>query len=707
MKIKMIRNIYIIIVIVFCNMSVNAQVEFYVSPTGNDLNSGTAEQPLASLTGARNAIRKYKKELNSTVPFIVTIADGIYTMNEPFVLTSEDGGTLEYPVVYKAEKGAKPVFSGGRKINGFKVNENGVWEVKIPECSHNKWRFDQLYVNNKRAILARTPNTGFLKIDRVKENIWEQGTGRIAKKAQQALMFDSQHLKSLQNLSTDELELLRFRTYHNWDLTIRYIDEIKVEKDSLALFTSGEGMKPWNPIKKNGRIVFENFASALDSVGEWFLNTKGILFYIPLPGQTPENTEVIVPVLENLIDVEGDIPNNKFVEHIKFEGITFKHCHYRLPQTGFEPSQAAVSINAAIMIQGAKNVTFSNCEISLTGQHALWFKRGSSNSLVEHCYFNNLGGGGIYLGETAIIKGIEHTQNIKLNNNIIHSGGQEFPPSVGIWIGHSSDNEITHNDIADFYYTGISIGWVWGYKPSVSKRNIVSYNHIHHIGWDLLSDMAAIYTLGKSEGSIISNNVIHHIHAYSYGGWGLYTDEGSTGILMENNLVFSTKTGGFHQHYGKDNIIRNNIFAYSKLYQLQCTRVEEHRSFDFTNNIIVFDESVVLNGAWNKIDIFMDYNIYWNTGGETYDFNGNSFEEWQQSGHDVESYIMNPNFNDAANFDFKLKNNEIQKINFKPFDYTKAGVYGNNEWLKKASLPNYIIVDFEKAIEKNMNKFQY
>ena len=116
MKILKMKNIYVIIVLVFCYMSVNAQIELYVSPKGNDLNSGTAEQPLASLTGARDAIRKHKKDHTLTVTFVVTILDGTYTMKEPFVLTPEDGGTLECPVIYKAEKGAIPIFSGGRLL---------------------------------------------------------------------------------------------------------------------------------------------------------------------------------------------------------------------------------------------------------------------------------------------------------------------------------------------------------------------------------------------------------------------------------------------------------------------------------------------------------------------------------------------------------------------------------------------------------------
>ncbi|GAB2993393.1 hypothetical protein GCM10027284_08090 [Cyclobacterium sediminis] len=679
------------------------ELTIYVAPNGDDKNKGTMDQPLASLIGARDWIRNHKMNNGFTGPVTVLIRGGEYQMSAPFELYPQDGGSQEAPVVYKAYQDEKPIFSGGKTLTGFKVNAKGVWELDVPESRLYKWRFDQLYVNGKRATLARTPNEDFMHIGAVKQKDWIKGTGRVVEKAQQILSFDEDNFSHLKGIQADELENVRFRAYHKWDFTMRHID--RLDRDSARVFTSGKGMKPWNPIKEGGRIVFENFATALDAAGEWYLNPEGTLYYIPRPGEQPENAEVVAPLLENLVMVKGDAANGKPVEHVRFEGLSFMHCHYAVPPTGSEPNQAAALINAAVMLEGANHVDFVNCEISKTGQHALWYGKACHNSTVERSYLHDLGGGGIYLGDFRPQKGENHTSHIKLHNNILQTGGLEYPSAVGVWVGHSSDNEISHNDIGNFYYTGISVGWVWGYAESKAKRNKITNNHIHHIGWTLLSDMAAVYTLGKSEGTVISNNIVHHVHAYSYGGWGLYTDEGSSDIVMENNLVYSTKTGGFHQHYGANNTIRNNIFAYAKMYQAQCTRVEEHRSFDFMNNIIVFNEGVVLQGAWEKIDIAMDHNIYWNTGGEEYDFNGKSFAEWQKIGHDKNSVIRDPRFVDAENFNFNFKNKRaVKQIGFEVFDLDNIGVYGDASWKQKAKLPSAILEAFDAQVAKNMEK---
>jgi hypothetical protein len=272
---------------------------------------------------------------------------------------------------------------------------------------------------------------------------------------------------------------------------------------------------------------------------------------------------------------------------------------------------------------------------------------------------------------------------------------------VGIIIFNASDNQLTHNDISNLRYSGISAGWVWGYAYSPSKRNKIEFNRIHHLGWGELCDMGGVYTLGASEGTTVSNNVIHHVYSFDYGGWGLYTDEGSFGIVEENNLVYACKNSGFHQHYGKENIIRNNIFALNIRAQLQATRVEEHRSISFTNNIIYFEKGTLLSSNWHKFNLLSDYNCYWDTRSKDIRFADKSFAEWQKSGKDVHSVIADPMFVNPEEFDFHFKNLSVaRKIRFIPFDYSRAGVYGTEGWKKLAQPDKEMTGNFDKRVLK-------
>jgi parallel beta-helix repeat protein len=245
---------------------------------------------------------------------------------------------------------------------------------------------------------------------------------------------------------------------------------------------------------------------------------------------------------------------------------------------------------------------------------------------------------------------------------------------VGVWVGQSSGNAIVHNDIHHLYYTGVSVGWSWGYAPTSAHDNLVEYNHIHTIGQGLLSDMGGIYTLGVSPGTKLRFNHIHDVESYGYGGWGIYTDEGSTTILIENNVVYRTKTGGFHQHYGRENIVRNNVFAFSRDGQLQRTREEDHLSFTFERNIVYWDQGTLLSSNWKKDRFKMDHNLYWRVGGKPFDFAGASLEDWRKRGHDVHSIVGDPLFVDPAKGDFTLKpDSPALKLDFKPIDLSKVG----------------------------------
>lgn len=703
---KLVRWYLAVSLIVFAMANLSAKT-LYISPTGNDLNPGTKEQPLGTLTGARDRVRQLREQKLPDDTVYIHVLPGNYFMKEPLKLTFQDRGTPQAPMVFTGDAANRPVFYGGIKLGRFEEVNANLWRVFIPEVAYYGFYFEQLYINGGRRFRAQTPNRGnFYMVKDVEEIPVDQTTGQAPRFASQKIKLKDSDIQILDDLKVGELEDVLAVFHQKWSETRQFIKHFN--KADSSIYITGRGMVSWIPIDEKSRYYIENYWEALDSPGEWFLSRDGYLYYIPVEGETIENTECIVPVLDKFIMISGDESTGEKVEHIHFKNLSFQVSGYKTPARGNGAGQAASSIDATVMVDFAKDIEFSNCEIAHTGLYAIWFRRACSGSTVRHCHLHDLGAGGVKIGETGIrADSAELTKFITVYNNIIQHGGYVFPDAVGVIIFQGSDNTVTHNDIADFRYSGVSVGWVWGYSFSPSKRNRIAFNHIHHLGWGELCDMGGVYTLGDSEGTVVHNNVIHDIYSFDYGARGLYTDEGSTGIVMENNLVYYCKDDGFHQHYGKENIIRNNIFAFNILSQVGLSRPEPHLSFSFVHNIVysdkgnLFSDTYVKN-SWTKANTHLDFNCYQDLRTPNPVFYGMSFAGWQKAGKDLHSVVADPLFVDPHNLDFHFKSRKVaKKIGFAPFDYGKAGVYGDESWKDLAKLDSSLIKSFDDAVIKN------
>ena len=670
------------------SIGVQAQQALYVSVNGQKGASGSQTEPLSSVGEALKRV----KQLTGTDTVYVKVASGTYHMERPLVWTEAD----TRPVVIEGYGATKPVLSGGIAIAGWEELPNGLWKCTVPEVVHYGVNFEQLYVNGKRATRARTPDTGWFHLEGSSEIVHHKGAGRVADFASQQLRAKPADLVSLKGLDFKKAQVSAL-FYHKWDNTRKRLDF--VQPDSGLICIQGTGMKPWNPIKKGNRFVLENYKSALTVAGEWFLDTTGELYYMPKPDEKIETTTCFAPMLPQLVQLKGTAA--KPVQGKVLRNLSLAHTAHRMPIHGNEAQQAAASVDAVVMADFAERIVIEDCEIQHTGNYAIWLRESCSNSIIRHNYLNDLGAGGIKVGDAVQTDNQSFTHDILVENNIITQTGWIYPCGVGIAIFHAYNNKVLHNEIFDLRYSAISVGWVWGYASSPAHHNEIAYNHLHHIGWGELSDMGAVYTLGISPGTHIHHNVIHDVYSYDYGGWGLYTDEGSTGVVMENNLVYACKSGGFHQHYGKDNIIRNNIFAFGHYYQAQFTRVESHRSLSFTNNILYMDCGVLLSGAWDKAKIDLERNCYWDARGkDSIRVLGKSWDVWKKDvKKDKGSIVANPYFTDPLNGDFSFKSKRtIRKIGFIPFCTDQVGVYGTADWKSKAEMPAQVKAAFRQVI---------
>jgi len=675
----------------FCVYGFGAAV-VHVSPDGNDGIGGFG--PFRTLEAARRRVAEMRKEKRwQNKPITVEFSQGVYPLTEEVVFTPLDSGSENAPTVYRAAKDADVVFSGGRELTGIQVAANGDWRVLLPEVAEGKAYYEQLYVNGRHATRARTPNVAspaeYFYIERPVVRAVDPATGERVLMERRAFYGELNDLSILSGVPLSSLSDVVIVMYHSWETSRHRVSYVDGKRGFVVL----SGDAPWRMMdwRNRQRYHIENIPEALDAAGEWYLARDGWLTYKPLPGETLENTKLVVPVAKSFLRFEGEPAAGLLVSKLRFENLRFLYAGYKLPAKGHGAGQAEVDIPAVISCVGTADVEFVGCEVGSVGIYGVQFGDGCFGNALRRCYLHDLGAGGVKIGGDGRRPADERsaTSHNVVDNCIIQTGGRIHHGAIGVWLGHVCDNKVTHNDIGDFYYTGVSVGWTWGYAPTVSVRNKIEFNRIHHIGQGMLSDMGGVYTLGYAKGTSVSNNHIHDVYSYDYygaGAHGLYTDEGTTEILMENNLVHHTRGGGLHQHYGRDNVIRNNIFAYGMFSQVQRSRREDHRSFTLERNIIYWDnDSPLFNRSVLDDMVDIHHNLYWTTGGKV-DFNTKTFEEWQALGKGEGDVIADPKFADPEAGDYSLAaDSPAHQIGFVPFDYTLAGVYGPPAWKAKAA----------------------
>jgi parallel beta-helix repeat protein len=681
---------------------------FYVSAQGRDdwsgklaaPNAAATDGPFATLAKARDTARQIKAQ--ATGPVVVYVRGGLYALQEPLVFTVQDSGTTPAPVIYAAYPGEVPVLSGGRPITGWKPasGKAGLWMAEVPEAKQGRWDFHQLFVNGQRRQRARTPNQGFFHVD-----------GQISTDNPARFSFRPGDIRP--EWAQSEAELVGLNKWQFYRMFLRAVDApTQTATLSRTRLPSSE--------EQNSRYWIENTLDGLDAPGEWYLSRReGVVYYLPLPGEDLGKAQVIAPALQRLIRFEGSAGD--YVHDITLRGLTLSYTDWSIPAAGSAWHQAGPELPSAVEASGARACAIENCVFSHLGAYALGFDKGSKDNRIVGNEMTDLGGGGVKLGDAAC--GVhpnrqaaarravaspkqqktrwpldpadyrtqpdyphaeaEATRSNVVSDNRIHNIGHVFSGVVGIWVGQSSGNTVAHNEIFDTYYSGISCGWTWGFGPTAARHNIIEWNHIHHIGRGLMSDMGGIYTLGVQPGTILRNNLIHDVRRYDqpggYGGWGIYLDSTSSQMRVENNVIYRTDDGAVHQNAGQQNTIVNNILAFGRAAQLQRSNGAPELSFKFERNIVYYQEGDLFRTRLGEGEFFFDYNLYYRTDGQPVGFgramSGHiSLHEWQQRGQDQHSLVADPRFADPQRGDFSLlPDSPALRIGFRPIDLSQAG----------------------------------
>ncbi len=556
------------------------QAEFYVSPTGSDSNDGlSADTAFATLEKARDAVRKING--NMTGDITVYLMDGTWELDETFKLDERDSGTNGFTVRYQAAPGAKPIISGGKTIDAeWEVAEdvdwlqNGLVAYKTHFERDDKIR--AIYVNDQRASMTR-------KTARPKRSA---GTYAVTKgQADWAWVSGSKAAGNVFNSSflpadTRNPQNIELESGSTWVKAVVCADTLQdigngeTQVNFQMPYAAMAQTLSWNcNYNPTGNNDVTNVFEWLSKEGEFYFDQAGsTLYYIPRAGEDVNTAEVIVPVLDQLVNITGSKPLNTYAENIVFEGIKFAYTDWNLYEVegshGNATVQAATVITkyadgnwhndiyraydvptAAIQVNTAKNIQFINGEISNTGYLGIHLENDVWNCDVSGNYVGQTGGAGIVIGHPQHVyendpddyrvgngatadkekfaRGTESVpKHINIMNNYLLENCYFFPGNAPITSFYTYDMKVQHNFVYKCSYSGMSIGWGWcefdgtsssklpGKPTTTSRANNVSYNRIEEI-CSILQDAGGIYTLGQqgnddwTDVTIMNNNFIN------------------------------------------------------------------------------------------------------------------------------------------------------------------------------------------------------
>lgn len=503
-----------------------AAAELYVSTKGDDTNPGTREKPLATLAGARDAVRNLKHDGAVTVHF----AAGTYFVNRSVEFEARDSGTAKAPVIYQAVPGTAVRFTGGKEVTGWKPVTDPAVLARLPEEARGKVRVAdlraagftdlgkleprgfgtgkppaeaELFFNNAPMTLARWPNSGF--------------RGAKGKEGDRLVIVDTDRVSRWK----DETDPWVFAYWHH-DWAEVYEPLAGVDAGKNAILRGDKVKAVYGVTPANARWYAFNLLAELDSPGEYHIDRANGLLYF-MPPQT--GGRAVLSIADGLIRA-------KDLAHVTFRGFTAE---------GFR--------GTAFVLNGGENCHVTTCTIRNTGLAGVSVSGGNHHE-VYGCDIYQTGSGGISMsgGDRALLTPARHNAE---NNHVHHYARRvrTYEPAIAV---SGVGNRIAHNLVHDGPHMALNAG---------GNDHIVEYNEIHNVVEE--SGDAGAYYVGRDwtqRGNILRYNYFHDIlGATGYGGMTIYLDDQHCGHTIHANLfercMQTIFIGG-----GDDNVVTNNVF---------------------------------------------------------------------------------------------------------------------------------------------------
>lgn len=553
----------------------NSGAVFYVSVDGNDNNPGTEASPFQSLEKARDTIRQLKQ--TSGLPeggVTVYLRDGLYNRSESFLLGEADSGTADKRITYKAYPGESVRLNGGQelqkswftpvtepsvlnriistdartKVLQVDLGEHGISEYGVLS-RHGYYKANdvsqvppmELYVDGQGMTLARWPNKGTVQMG----SIIDPGPTRSSPDLQtRGGTFKYTYERPDLWTQADDIWLDGIFGY-SWEWSYNKIAAIDTTNKTITMaYGEMSGLfTNWYP----DFHFAQNLLEELDMPGEYYIDrNQGLLYFMPTATFAGNQPEISVTMLKT------PMINAVNVSYVNFEDLTLENGR-----------------DSAVVIMGGSSIQLIHCEIRnftnggvLINTQSRWLyndfaKATGVNHKIISSHIHHIGGTGVILNggdKQTLVPGNNAVENSHIHDFAYYH--KAYNPSV---ILTGAGNRVSHNEIHDAPHPGLLI---------FGNDHLVEYNNIYDV-CKTFSDLGAIYmNLGASpqeRGSVIRRNYFHNIGEGKAGVQGVYPDNFTMGITIEENIFDQMGNSAVLNNGGAHIRTRNNIFIDAKV----------------------------------------------------------------------------------------------------------------------------------------------
>lgn len=507
---------YLLLIFSMVWVSESRADSYFVSPDGSDNNSGTIEDPFATLKKASGVLQPGDT---------CFLRAGVYRG----LLRPGQSGRPGAPIVYTSYRNEKVVISGADLISGWKKQGSEIYSAPMP------WNLsdgNQVFANGRMLNEASWPTAV--------DNPLFKPRRAEASGGSETTLTCGDIPGSEKNWEGAELWCAGGKAWICWT------SEVTGFNPNTHTLTFDQARESWYTPEEGNLFVLRGVKYALDDPGEWFYDSEAQrLLLIPPKNARPEKLTIEAKRRMDAMNLSGrsyihikgidfragGIRTDKASSHIVLENLRGRYVSHSYTED--------VSSESGVLIFG-NHIDVISCDLGYSSASVVTVK-GHDNRVIN-CKIHRGGYSGLWRGTVAL----SGRRNVFSHNTVRHAG-RDLVNTHGLM-----ESLVQYNDVSEAGWLTKDLGMFYGHNTDFANT-VFRYNHVH-------DNRAEHLSMGIYFDHLSNNAIVHHNVVWNVGWDPIRFNNPSYCNLVFNNTSWNTGDITTFDHADRGDLFANRFY---------------------------------------------------------------------------------------------------------------------------------------------------